>query len=1105
MERDSRNEQERKIQIPQSLDNYFIPNSITTCKYNLLTFLPKNLWYQFQKIANVYFVIIAILEVIPQITVSGGVPNILLPLLFVLSVSAVKDYFEDLQRRRSDKEENNRQILIWKNGNWIIMKWKNIQVGDIVKVKTNEYFPADLVLLTSSESSGLCYIETKNIDGETNLKHKLSNRILHEIFHNIDTVNHFIADLTCDSPNPLIYHFKGKISLMDQTAILGTEHFLLRGSSLKNTDWVIGIAVYTGHETKIMMNSSKSKSKFSFLESRMNSEIIRIFILQVIICCFCSIVYMIWFDNTKNDTEVYLELDEITDNNFVAFILIFFTWMLIFTNFVPISLVVALEMVKFFQAIFIKWDRKLYYEPTDMPANVQTSNLNEELGQINYIFSDKTGTLTCNIMEFRKFCINGESFGTNSRQDPASKQKNVDFVDPNFDKINKKNQEFLIHLGICHTVLTEKNENGEIEYKASSPDELALVSAARMFGVELQGRDDEQGVILNNHGKIEVYQILNILEFSSNRRRMSIIARYPNGKLYVLCKGADHILLPRLKKERNIESSWEYLEEYASSGLRTLVLGIKEISEEDYNIWNNEYIEAMEDIQNREKKVEFMFEKLETNFLLTGITAIEDKLQDDVPETISFIQQAGIKIWLLTGDKIETAINIGFSSALLTNEMSRGIIDATSEYEIKIQLLEALKNSKLNSNNFALIVSGDSLLKILKTDLEINFAKIINRSSVIFACRVSPQQKANLVKLVRVLKPDAQTLSIGDGANDVNMILAAHVGVGIAGLEGNQAVRSSDYSIAQFSYLKRLLFTHGRECYRRNTNLICYNFYKNVLLTMPLLFYGMYSAFSGQILYNMWTYQLFNVFYTSFPVVIYAIFDKDSKFDQLEQIPEYYELGLKRKLFTWRVFWLWILEASFESWAIILLSVNALGYYSSEEDGKIVGMWEISELVYIMVIIVANIRILMFTYTWYWFFIMALIFSVISYFISSLILTEWLPIRDYLDNFDGRGSTVKILAFPNTYIVIILLVVSIFTILPLFKYSKKFIKYLTPISKYDEIPNLDNDDQEVSEDDIAHTTHVPLMRKHTGFAFSGEPGQTPQITDPQFYHKYDKT
>ena len=200
-----------------------------------------------------------------------------------------------------------------------------MHVGNIVKVSKNEYFPADLVLLSSSESNGLCYIETKNLDGETNLKHKLSVKYLHELFQDSSILERFSGEITCELPNPMIYQFKGKINAMDRNINLGTEQFLLRGSSLRNTEYIIGIIIYSGHETKIMLNSSSSNNKFSYLETRMNTEIINIFLLQIAICLFCGLFYLIWYMDTVDDTDQYLELNEGIENKFVIFILIFFT------------------------------------------------------------------------------------------------------------------------------------------------------------------------------------------------------------------------------------------------------------------------------------------------------------------------------------------------------------------------------------------------------------------------------------------------------------------------------------------------------------------------------------------------------------------------------------------------------------------------------------------------------------------------------------------------------------------------------------------------------------------------------------------------------------
>mmetsp|Transcript_8609 Transcript_8609/g.8566 ORF Transcript_8609/g.8566 Transcript_8609/m.8566 type:complete len:281 (+) Transcript_8609:947-1789(+) len=278
---------------------------------------------------------------------------------------------------------------------------------------------------------------------------------------------------------------------------------------------------------------------------------------------------------------MYLELEKSYNNAGVQFILQFFTWMLLFTNFVPISLLVTLEMVKFCQAIFISWDLKLYYEPTDTPAKVQSSNLNEELGQINYVFSDKTGTLTCNIMEFRKFTIGGISYGTNKRVPLNMKIPHVDFVDDRFDKTSPAAYEFLMHLACCHTIITEEKD-GQIEYKASSPDELALANAAKFFGYEFMGRDQDLNINIKVRGKEMKINVLNVIEFNSDRKRMSVVVRMPDKRIKILCKGADSILLPRIKQSDIIDTTWAHLEEYANEGLRTLVLTSRDLTDAEY-------------------------------------------------------------------------------------------------------------------------------------------------------------------------------------------------------------------------------------------------------------------------------------------------------------------------------------------------------------------------------------------------------------------------------------------------------------------------------------------------------------------------------------------
>lgn len=698
--------------------------------------------------------------------------------------------------------------------------------------------------------------------------------------------------------------------------------------------------------------------------------------------------------------------------------------MLIFTNFVPISLLVTLEMVKFLQAVFISWDLKLYYPLTDTAAGVQSSNLNEELGQINYVFSDKTGTLTCNIMEFRKFSVSGRSYGTNEHLDFNNKIPHVDFVDPSYDQSDAGTTDFMMLLACCHTIISEQKD-GELHYKASSPDELALVNASRFFGYEFISRDQDMNIEIKIGDRKVIVKVLNIIEFTSDRKRMTVIVKMPDGKIKLLCKGADTVLLPRLNQSDLIGSTWKHLENYANEGLRTLILASKEIAEDEYAAWNVKFEEAMHDIHHREEKLDEVGEEIENNLNLIGATAIEDKLQDNVPETIKALREAGVKIWVLTGDKVETAVNIGFSCNLLTSELVRITVTATRTKDINDELDNGILSFSADQEaNFALVISGEALLKAIRGEALQKLIKITDRCNVVLACRVSPQQKADIVKLIRSNKPDARTLSIGDGANDVNMITAAHVGVGIAGLEGAQAVRASDYSVAQFSYLKRLMFVHGRESYRKNATLICYNFYKNVLLVMPLFFYGIFSAYSGQILYNTWTYQVFNIFFASLPIVNYALFDKEISYKRLETNPMHYLLGLKGKLFNTSVFWLWILEATLQGMSICIIAMFSLCGDTSSDNGKMNSMWVGSALVFALVVIVSNTKVFEFSYSHYWFSIAILFASILSYFFILAFITEWLPLNEWLDNFDSYGSITQMFSDPNSYLCTILILFS---------------------------------------------------------------------------------
>lgn len=964
---------------------------------------------------------------------SSGIPSILLPLSIVLTMSAVKDIIEDNKRKKSDNEENNRKVLKRVNDKWEEVKWQSVNVGDLLKIRQNEFFPADMILLLSSDSKGLCFVETKNLDGETNLKHKLAEKFSQNLMQDESVFDNFQCEVKCDDPNPVIYSFNGVLKHGHNFMALGYEQLLLRGSSLRNTEWVAGICVYSGHQTKIMLNSPKSRAKYSNLEKGTNKQIITIFILQWLLCAFCAAYYTIWVNSNESNTEYYLELKKLHQSTIVTFFLNFFSWVLLFGNFVPISLLVTLEIVKFIQAAFISADLDLYYEPIDVAAGVQSSNLNEDLGQISYIFSDKTGTLTCNVMEFKKISINGISYGTDSHVPTHSKLPHVDFVDPTFNPKTDSAQEFLLHLAICHTIICEEKD-GEIEYKASSPDELALVNAARFFGVAFAGRDENQSIMVKINEKLIIVEVLNIIEFNSDRKRMTIIVRLPNGKIKLYIKGADSVILPLISSEVHKQETIDNLESYANQGLRTLVLASKDLSKGEYKEWNDQYLLAVQDIKNKEAKIAALATDIENDLKLVGATAIEDKLQDQVPETIKILKDAGIKVWVLTGDKVETAVNIGFSCNLLTNEMLRIMIVGNKSNVVEQEIKDGLISMKeAVTSVFALIISGEALLRAFKPEIKDKFLELAEKCNVVLACRVSPQQKADIVKMIRDAHPTVRTLSIGDGANDVNMITAAHVGIGLAGLEGKQAVRASDYSIAQFSYLKKLILVHGRECYRRNANLICYNFYKNILLILPLFFVGTLSVFSAQVFYNTWILMWFNFLFSAVPISFYSIFDREFEKDVLLSDPKYYRIGLYGQLFSTSKFWIWMLEGAVQSAFVLYGTFFTIGRVSGLSTGQISSISVMSVLVFEIVVIMVNLKVFLISHSHFWFTILPMFIDILLYFALNGLIFESLPLSTYILNFDGYGALRQIFMDPNSYIWITCSVYACYIIEPIIK------------------------------------------------------------------------
>ena len=459
--------------------------------------------------------------------------------------------------------------------------------------------------------------------------------------------------------------------------------------------------------------------------------------------------------------------------------------------------------------------------------------------------------------------------------------------------------DFLILLAVCHTVIPERSgKNGEIVYQASSPDEAALVKAAKYLGVEFIARSPND-VTFTILGEEQLYQILDIIEFSSDRKRQSVIVRNTEGQLLILTKGADSVIYPLLAPNQEyMDVTLKHLDQFGEEGLRTLCCAKAYLDEEEYAQWHRDYEEAKTSLEDRTRKVEEVAARIEKNLLLVGSTGIEDKLQEGVGDTIYELRKAGISIWVLTGDKLETAINIGFACDLLNSGMTLLVVEGHTNDVIKDFLEKSINTA--NTNNIShdalgLVVDGERLIHILEDPILKNLFLLLSiKCKSVICCRVSPKQKSDVVLLIKQ-NVSGNTLAIGDGANDVAMIQSAHVGIGISGVEGLQAVNASDYAIGQFRFLKRLLLVHGRWSYRRVSKLVLYCFYKNTVFFLTQLWFIFFNGFSGTTLHDKWTIALYNLVFSGIPIITLAVIDRDVPASAAEKFPELYFQGQKNR------------------------------------------------------------------------------------------------------------------------------------------------------------------------------------------------------------------